>query len=88
MTVELRMLIELFGDDRELLEQLIDAGVIPREETLADADVEAALVARTLLRELEVNLPGVEIIVRMRQELLDTRRQVAELIALLKSGRR
>jgi len=85
--IRVELLVELFGDDRDLLDELIAAGVIPRADELADADVEAALVARTLVRELEVNLPGAEIIVRMRRELLETRRQVAELIQLLRERR-
>ncbi len=87
MTVELRILVEIFRDDRELLEDLFVEGVLPRAEQLDDADVEAALVARTLVRDLDVNLAGAEIIVRLRRELLETRRQVAQLIELLKSNR-
>lgn len=83
--IRVELLVELFGDDRDLLDELFEAGLIPRADELADADVEAALVARTLIRELEVNLPGAEIIIRMRRELLDTRRQVAELIQLLRA---
>ena len=83
--IRVELLLQLLGDDRDLLDDLVTAGVIPRAAELADADVEAVLVARTLIRELDVNLPGAEIIVRMRRELLDTRRQVAQLIALLRA---
>ncbi len=88
MTVELKVLIELIGDDRELLEELYDIGAIRRgADPLEDAEIEAALVARTLLRELEVNAPGVEIILRMREELRAQRRQVGELLRLLRERR-
>ena len=85
MSVELRVLIELIGDDRSLLDDLMEHGIVRRDvHDLDEAEVEAALVARTLLRELDVNMPGVEIILRMRAELIAQRRQVAELITRLK----
>ena len=88
MTVAFARLIEIIGDDPELIEVLYEVGVIRREaEVLDEAEVDAALVARTLVRELEVNPPGVEIILRMREEILAQRRQVAELLALLKKRR-
>jgi hypothetical protein len=86
MTIELRALVEIIGNDPELIEVLYEVGVLERDaDTVEDTVIEAALVTRTLVRELEVNPPGVEIILRMRQELLAHRRQVAELLALLKS---
>jgi len=88
MPVQLSVMIELIGDDPELLEILYEAGAIPRgAERLEETEVEAALVARTLVRELEVNGPGVEIILRLREELLAQRRQVAGLLALLRKPR-
>jgi len=84
-TVAFARLIEIIGDDPELIEVLYEVGVIRREaDVLEEAELDAALVARTLVRELEVNPPGVEIILRMREEILAQRRQVAELLALLK----
>jgi hypothetical protein len=86
MTIALRALVEIIGDDPELIEVLYEVGVLDRDaDTVEDAVIEAALVTRTLVRELEVNPPGVEIILRMRQELLAHRRQVAQLLALLRS---
>jgi len=85
MTVELRVLIELIGDDRSLFDDLVECGIIRRDtQAIDEAQLDAALVARTLLRDLDVNPPGVEIILRMREELIAQRRQVAELIARLK----
>jgi hypothetical protein len=85
VTVTLQVLIELVGDDPRLLEELYDCGVLQRGQgTLEDTELEAALVARTLLRELEVNAAGVEIILRLREELLAQRRQVADFLALLR----
>lgn len=39
----------------------------------------------TLVQELELNWPGVEIVLRMRGELIDMRKQVAELLSLLQA---
>jgi hypothetical protein len=86
MTIELRALVEIIGDDPELIEVLYEVGVIDRDaDTVSDAEIEAALVTRTLIRELDVNPPGVEIILRLRQELIAHRRQVAQLVALIKN---
>jgi hypothetical protein len=38
-----------------------------------------------LVQELELNWPGVEIVLRMRGELIDMRKQVAELLSLLQA---
>ena len=88
MTRELKVLVEIFGNDPDLLELLYEVGALRRDAVeLEEAEIDAALVARTLIRELDVNAPGVEIILRMRTELLAQRRQVRELLALLKKSR-
>jgi hypothetical protein len=83
MTLSLDELLGLLDHDRELLEQLFDAEILPRGDSFADEEAEHARVARTLVRELEVNWPGVEIILRLRSELIATRCQVADLVRLL-----
>jgi hypothetical protein len=84
VSVDLAMLLELLEDDRELLELLIECGIVAAGEGMCtDEQVGDALVARTLFRELEVNPPGIEIILRMRGEMIAMRRQVAELLRLL-----
>lgn len=86
--MNLQALLALLEEDRELIDLLYELELLPRgAESFADEQVEHALIARTLYRELEVNGPGVEIIVRMRGELLATRRQVAELLAQLRDRR-
>jgi MerR family transcriptional regulator/heat shock protein HspR len=87
----------------ELLE--IDEGflvALEREDVISgDAPADAAgefsermlervRVATNLVGELEVNVPGVSIIVRMREEMADLRRHVEELLAELerRGGRR
>jgi hypothetical protein len=76
---------QLLADDDALYDQLCDAGLVPREdEALAPAHLETARVVRTLVHELEINWAGVEVVLRMRSELLATRRQLAELAALMR----
>jgi hypothetical protein len=78
--ITMAVLLQMLEDDREIVELLRECEIITRDDALGGEEVEHALVARTLLRELEVNPPGVEIILRLRDELLATRRQVRELI--------
>ena len=88
MTRTWAALCQLLGDDRELVDILVAHGILPEPcDTVEDEQVEAALVARTLLRELEVNAPGVEIILRLRAELIATHRQVGEILRLLSTSR-
>jgi hypothetical protein len=80
--VRLRLLLE---DDEELLRLLCEGGFIPVEDdALMSEHLEIARIARTLASELEVNWPGVDIVLRMRSELVATRRQVEELLRVLK----
>jgi hypothetical protein len=77
---DLEELIALLDDDRELVEVMCREGLLPQEGPLDEDACERARVVRTLVRELEVNWAGVEIIVRMREELIVTRRRIAELL--------
>jgi hypothetical protein len=45
--------------------------------------LERARVAANLVRELDVNLPGAAIIVRMREEMAELRHRMAEVLAEL-----
>ena len=83
-----QVLLELLRGEEELLEQLCDAGLVPRDEAqLLPEHADTARLVGTLIHELEVNWPGVEVVLRMRAELLDTRRQVDELLRLLRERR-
>ena len=76
-------LVALVDDDDELIAHLVEDGVIEeREGDRALVDVDSVLAARTL-RELEVDWSGIAIILRLRTELAEARRRIAELEAAL-----
>ena len=73
-------LVELVDGDNELIARLVEEGeIVQRDDDVVLVDVDRVLLARTLLRELEVDWPGVEIILRMRDDLVAARRRIAEL---------
>jgi MerR family transcriptional regulator/heat shock protein HspR len=76
--------LRLVGGDEELLRLLATEGLLPPRSPYHLEDMESARLAHTLIHELDVNMAGVEIILRMREEMLSTRRQVAELLELLR----
>ncbi|MBT8493427.1 MAG: hypothetical protein KJO07_10255, partial [Deltaproteobacteria bacterium] len=76
-------LIEVAQGDQELVEELFEAEILIRDRDLTQIDVERCRVAHSLMRELEVNLAGVEVILRMREELLTTKRKLARLAVLV-----
>jgi len=80
-------LVELVDDDHELIARLVEEGVIElRDDDRVLVDVDSVLAARTL-RELEVDWSGIAIILRLRDELADARRRIAELEAGLRDER-
>ena len=79
-----RELVALVDGDQELIELLVAEGEIERRgDDLALVDVDRVLVARTLLRELDVTWPGAEVILALRAQLIAARRRIAELEAEL-----
>jgi hypothetical protein len=80
-------LVDLVGGDEELIARLVDEGEIQRlDADQALVDVERVLIARTLIRELEIDWPGVEVILRLRNELAAARNRIAELEAALRAA--
>ncbi len=82
-------LVQLVDGDTELIARLVEEGEIEqRDDGRMLVDVERVQVAHLLLRELEVDWPGVEVILRLRGELLAARRRITELERALaqKSG--
>lgn len=74
-------LLELVDGDHEFIVRLIEEGLIERRDDVMGVDVDAVLLARTLWRNLEVDWPGIEIIVRLTAQLNAARRRVQELEA-------
>ena len=73
-------LLELLGGDQELITWLVDEGEIEqRDDTTVIVDLDRVLVVRTLVRELEIDWSGVEVILRLLSELADARRVIEDL---------
>ena len=53
---------------------------VENEPVISADDLERARLVALLLRDLEVNLPGAEVIVHMRDEMIAMRRQFAEIL--------
>ena len=84
-----RRLVELVDNDHELIEHLVEEGVIELGDATdagtadrALVDIDSVLAAQTL-RELEVDWSGIAIILRLRDELARARQRIAELEAAL-----
>ncbi len=72
-------LLELVDGDDELIVRLVEEGVIERGDDVVPVDVDAVLLARTLWRDLQVEWPGIEIILRLTAQLAAARRRIREL---------
>lgn len=78
----LEEVIETVEIDADLLSELEEEGIVCpacNEKTsiksFTGIDVEKMRIAKLLIEEMDVNNPGVEIILRMRQDMIDMRRQ-------------
>jgi len=81
-------LLALVEGDQELITHLLEEGLIVRgDDDRAIVDVDLVLVARTLWRDLEIEWPGIEVILRLRDQLVEARRRIAELEAVLVTQR-
>lgn len=88
MNLHRDVLLAVLDGDESLLERLCDEGLVPRDEAqLRAVHVERARVVYTLVHELDVNWAGVEVILRMREDLVATRAQVVELVELVRRSR-
>ena len=73
-------LVTLVDGDVDLIEHLVEEGLIERRgDDRALVDVDRVLVAHTLWRELEIEWPGIEVILRLRDALLAAQRRIGEL---------
>ncbi len=81
-------LLALLQGDQELYRLLRTSGLLPSDEAaLSTEHLELARVVHTLVHELEVNWPGVEVILHLRGQIFSTQRQVAELLSLIQAKR-
>jgi len=75
-----QQLVDLVGGDHELIVRLIEEGEIERrDDGVAVVDIDRVLIARTLVRELEIDWAGVDVILRLLTELARARQRIAEL---------
>lgn len=88
----LRQICELLELDEELARELVHEAVLvadaPEGGGFSAVMLERARVARELVQELEVNVAGAAVIVRMREELVDLRRAARALARELERARR
>lgn len=81
-------LLALVEGDQELIAHLVEEGIIEQHgDTDAIVDVDHVLVARTLWRDLEIEWPAIDMILRIRAQLVEARRRIAELEATLAARR-
>jgi hypothetical protein len=78
-------LVELVEGDDELIVRLVEEGLIERRDDVAIVDLDRVLLARTLWRDLDIEWPGIEVILRLAGELRAARLRIAELEAKLDS---
>jgi len=78
-------LLELVEGDDELIARLVEEGLVERraDEVIVTIDVDRVLLARTLWRDLDVEWPGIEIILKLATELAAARKRISELEAAL-----
>lgn len=75
---------ESFLDELESEELIICSQIDPSGSKLYDPNqFERLRIISNLTRELDVNLPGVEVILQMRENMLSMRRQFDQILYLL-----
>jgi len=79
-------IMELFELSEAVLEELMEGDIIcpycpapSGEKRLPFAEMEKLRLAK-LLMDMDVNVPGIEIILRMRQSMFDMRRQFDDIL--------
>jgi MerR family transcriptional regulator/heat shock protein HspR len=74
--------VDRFQVDQDLIEELEEEEIIcsmcPEGHTIrhySAPDLDKVRIARILMEDMDVNLPGVEVILRMRQSMIEMRKQ-------------
>jgi hypothetical protein len=75
----IHQLVEILEGDEDLVVRLCEAGIVTRhEQGFMPEEVARVLVCRTLVRELDIaDASALEVILRLREQLLDTRHRLA-----------
>ncbi|HPW69250.1 MAG: chaperone modulator CbpM [Desulfomonilia bacterium] len=83
----LKEVIEILHIDQGLVTTLEQEDIITlttdetgRERLLSSREIDKIRVARVLMEEMDINLPGVEVILRMRQNMIDMRMQFDDIL--------
>jgi hypothetical protein len=87
-----RQLVEILEVEESFVvslerEEIVEADLPGDEAQFSERMLERVRVAWNLVHELEVNLPGVAIILRLREDLGDLRGQLEELARLARTRR-
>lgn len=89
---KLTEIVEQFQIDKGFLDELEEEEIIcptcredSKEKFFSSVDMERLRLARILFEEMDVNLPGIEVILQMRQNLMDMRKQFDEILEDLAS---
>jgi len=89
---KLTEIVEVFQIDRGFLDELEEEEIIcptcredSKEKFFSLVDLERLRLANILFEEMDVNLPGIEVILQMRQNLMDMRKQFDEILEDLAS---
>ncbi len=76
-------IIEIFNVDQKFIEDLENENIIcntGRENTsekfFSEEDMERLRLAKIFMHEMDVNIPGIEVILQMRQSMIDMRKQL------------
>lgn len=86
----LRQICELLGLDEGFAAELVRESVLvadAEQGSFSAAMLERARVAHELVAELEINVAGAAVIVRMREELVELRQVAGELARELEKAR-
>jgi hypothetical protein len=88
-----RQLVEFLQVGDEFIVSLEQESIVERDapesmdEEYSDIMLERVRVAANLVEELEVNLPGVAVILRMREEIAGQRRTIEEFVLRLRKSK-
>ena len=84
---KLTEVIERFQISTNFIDELEEEEIIcpacrgdSEEKVISSGDLEKLRLARILFEEMDVNMPGIEVILQMRQNMLDMRKQFDDIL--------